>query len=289
MIFNNLRIVRSLCSWSSWPNRSNKDGFKDGFTLPKTRVALVLLGALPLSTFAHGQTGQPTVTALPYVLTYTGGIEVVATSTPMKQVPPAVGISTFGSLFGGGFAAATSSLPLSTAAIAATFATKKLVIIKNNNAYQKQEVQLQQNAQRQLEDIDSEVENEDVCIINPNVRLVVLPNGTFGLRPKSNSVSNSANLHHASSRTMARRTGRALPMLAAADTCELPEEQNADKMEADLEALNESETATEDALETAEAAAEAAEAAAEAAETAIEGALEAAEIMETILEACSLF
>jgi hypothetical protein len=281
MIFNKLRIIRSLCSWS---NRSNQHGF----TFPKTRFALVLLGALPLSSLAHGQTGQPTVTALPYVLTYTGGIEVVATTTPVTPVPPAVGISTFGSLFGGGFAAATSSLPLSTATVTAAFVTKKLTLVKNTVDYKKQINDWQQNAQQQRNEVQNEIEDEDGCSV-PNVQLVVMPNGKFGWRSKSKSGSNLANLHHASSRTMARRTRRALPMLAAADTCELPQEQNADQMEADLEALNESETASEDAIEAAEAAVDAAETAAEAAETAIESALEAAEILDTILEACSLF
>jgi hypothetical protein len=93
-----------------------------------------------------------------------------------------------------------------------------------------------------------------------------------------------------SNRIKALRMRHALPMLAAAaDTCELPQEQQAEQAEAELDTLTESETASEDAIEAAEAAAEAAEAAAEAAEVAAESALEAIEILDAILETCSLF
>jgi len=278
MIFNKLRIVRSLCSWS---NRS----IQDGFTIAKTRVALVLLSALPFSSHAQSLPNQITVTSLPYVLTDQGGIVVEAT-TAVTPVPPAVDISPFASLFGGGFSAINSYIPGSTGGVAAAgaiIAVQKITTLRTAAAAAQRNIQqVQHDANTAIDNEEENLEGSTCANVVPNV---VGLNGT-----KTGRITNPTRGRVVSNRIKALRRRHALPMLtAAAGTCELPQEQQAEQAEAELDTLTESQTASQDALEAAEAAADAAEAAAETAEVAAESALEAIEILDAILETCSLF
>jgi len=288
MIYKKPSIVRSFCScsrWSTWSNRI-------GVGIPGAKAALLLLSALSLSSHAQSLPGQITVTALPYVLTDQGGLVVVATTVPLKPVPQQVTNSGFASLLGGGFSAINSYLPGSTGGVAAAatiVAVRKITQLRIASAAAEKNInQTQQDANNAIAKA-KDADDFSCSDVEPNM---VGFNGTkTGPMPNlTNARVVSNRIRVVPNRIKALRMRHALPMLtAAAETCELPQEQQAEQAEAELDTLTESETASEDAIEAAEAAADAAEAAAEAAEVAAESALEAVEILDAILETCSLF
>jgi len=191
----------------------------------------------------------PTTTALPYLVTYQ--FATIHVQPVVGAVPPAVSQSGFGSLLGGGFSALLLE-PTASAATASAIATvHKLLMMKNENFAVKN------------------VNQWNLDATEANTRLM------------ANAVNCSNGFpavkfnHH----------------LIAADstTCTLPEQEEAQEAEEELQTLTESEEASQEVMEAAEAAAEAAEAAATAAEVAAEATLDALDVIEGLLDAISLF
>jgi hypothetical protein len=250
MVYHNLPTIRSF--------------FRRLFSAPGRKSALLALSAALLSSIASGQI--PTTTALPYVLTDQAGVIRVIATQPVAQVPPSVGTSTFGSLLGGGFSVLLTTPSASVASATATATVRSLLMLKKANALQTNFNKMQEDAKLAQQNIKSE---------NPEL---------FCEDDEFNAVKFN---HQLKGRAKARVKGGAHS--ADSSTCMLPEEQEAQEAEAELETLNESEEASQEALEAAESAAEAAEAAAEAAEAAAEAALDSIDVLEGILDAIALF
>jgi hypothetical protein len=223
---------------------------------------LVIVSAALLSSLASGQV--PTTTALPYLLKSPGaGIVVVATSGPVVNVPPAVTLSGFGSLLGGGFSSLLTAPIAWQASAAAIASVRELLEIKKGNFLKSNIAKMNQDAKMAEQNIEAEYPDVSGC---DDFRGV-----------KFNRQLKTALKSHNQFRT------------ADSSVCSLPEEQQAQEAEEELQALNEAGNSSQDAIEAAEAAAEAAEAAAEAAETAAEAALDGIDVLEGLLDALALF
>jgi hypothetical protein len=219
------------------------------------RGALLILGVALLSRVASGQV--PTVTALPYVLTEQAGvIRVITTYSPVKPVPPAVGVSQFGSLLGGGFSSILT--PSASAVTVGSIAlVHKLAYVNREAAAVKQVQQWEFDTNKAMTEA----------------------------KDKTVNCNNSAPLSFKGGLQGAMSANRRF----VAEFCAFPEEEEAQQAEEELEALNEAGEASQEAIEAAEEAAEVAEAAAEAAEASAEAALDAVDVLEALLETLSLF
>jgi hypothetical protein len=238
------------------------------FSTPGRKSALLVLSAALLSSIASGQIPTiPTTTALPYVLTDQPGEIHVTPIYGVAPVPAAVSAGGgFSSLLGGGFGSLLTTPTASTASAAATAAVRSLLMLKKANTLQADLARMNQTAELARQNIVSE---------NPEL----FCEGDAFTAVKYN--------HQLKTSVKARSKGDARP--ADSPACTLPEEQQAEEAEEELQAVTESEDATQEAIEAAEEAAEAAEAAAEAAETAAEIALDSIDVLEGILDALALF
>jgi hypothetical protein len=216
-------------------------------TLGKGGVFVAVSAAL-LSSIASGQV--PTTTALPYLLTNQPGVVYVAPSAVIP-VPPAVTLSGFGGLLGGGLSsiAATPSAAAGETLVLAT--VHKLLMMK-----------IESTAVKMVKQADDDT-------MAAQRELMSQGSGTC-------NTPNAVKSHH---------------RLKAADspTCTLPEEEEAQEAEEELQSLNEAGDATQEAIEAAEVAAEAAETAAEEAEAAAEAIADGLDVAEALLDALSLF
>ena len=193
--------------------------------------------------------------ALPYLLQSPGtSVVVVTPSGPVVHVPPAVTLSGFGSLFGGGFNTLLSAPIAANATAAAIAQVRSAEYISKGNA-----------AKQKIDQMNQDAKNAEQNIRDQNI-------DAFTCEDEFTAVKFNHHLKPADS-----------------SVCTLPEEQQAQEAEQELEALNEAGDTSQEAIEAAESAAEAAETAAEAAETAAEAALDAVDILESILETVSLF
>ena len=251
MIFGPLQTIRSF-------RRSRSAEF----CTPGRKSALLIGSAALLSSIASGQV--PTTTALPYLLTDQAGQIRVTTTTPLAPVPPAVGQSQFGSLLGGGFSVLLTTPTASAAAAAAQAAIHKLVLMKNANF-----------ATKAVQEWNFDAMQADARL-QTKLASTGCSNSEFSAERLNKGLITSIRFNH---------------KLTAGDSpvCMLPEEQQAEEAEEQLQALTEAEDASQEAIEAAEEAAEAAEAAAEAAETAAEAALDGIDVLEGLLDALSLF
>jgi hypothetical protein len=213
----------------------------------------IIGSAALLSSMAIAQV--PTTTALPYLLQSPGtSVVVVTPSGPVVHVPPAVTLSGFGSLFGGGFNTLLSAPIAANATAAAIAQVRSAEYISKGNA-----------AKQKIDQMNQDAKNAEQNIRDQNI-------DAFTCEDEFTAVKFNHHLKPADS-----------------SVCTLPEEQQAQEAEQELEALNEAGDTSQEAIEAAESAAEAAETAAEAAETAAEAALDAVDILESILETVSLF
>jgi hypothetical protein len=248
------------------------------------RRAAVLFGLLSVVLFSSTANGQlPTTTALPYLLTNDGLTKaVVIQAVSVTPVPPAVAQSNIGTLLGGGLSAAlTVGIGPSTEAAAAAVAiasARKIQSLKNLNAANKVRQEMQQDAQ-QGEAAD-EAQINQTCPL-PNA---IKPNAIKSVRYLRAKASRQLRANARQLRANARGQLRAND----ASLCST-QEQEADAAEEQLEELTEVGNASEEAIEGAEAAAEAAEVAAEVAEEAAEAAEIGIDILQSILDALSLF
>ena len=251
MIYDQLQTIRSF-------RRSHSAEF---CTLG--RSALLIGSAALLSTIASGQV--PTTTALPYLLTdQAGQIRVIATN-PVASVPLAVSQSGFGQLLGGGFNTLLATPTASLAAASATASIHKLLVLKAANYAKKTVQEWQFDGMKAKANLQAQLGNTGCS------------NAQFSSVRLSQGLTSAMKLNH--------------HLVTATDssTCTLPEEEQAEEAEEELQALTESEEASQEVMEAAEAAAEAAEAAATAAEVAAEATLDALDVIEGLLDAISLF
>jgi hypothetical protein len=253
------------------------------YFLPWRRAAapFALLSVVLFSGTAHGQ--LPTTTALPYLLTNDGLTKAVVIQTvSVIPVPPAVASSNIGTLLGGGLSAAlTVGIGPTTEAAAAAVAiasARKIQSLKNLNAANKVRQEMQQDAQ-QGEAAD-EAQLNQTCPL-PNA---IKPNAIKSVRYLRAKASRQLRANARQLRANARGQLRAND----ASLCSTQEDQ-ADVAEEQLEELTEVGNATQEAIEGAEAAAEAAEVAAEVAEEAAEAAEIGIDILQSLLDALSLF
>jgi len=238
------------------------------FSTPGRKSALLVLSAVLLSSIASGQI--PTTTALPYVLTDQAGvIRITPIYGTVAPVPAAAGLSGFGSLLGGGFGSLLATPTASAASAAATASVRSLLMMKKANDLQNNFNKMEQDAKQAEQKIESE---------NPEL---------FCEEDEFTPVKFN---HQLKTSVKARVKARLKGGARAADSpaCTLPEEQQAEEAEEELQTLQEAGDTTQEALEAAEEAAETAEAAAEAAETAAEAALDGLDVIEGILDALSL-
>ena len=253
MIYDQLHNSRSFSRRSRSAEFCNKG----------RKSTLLIWSAALLSSIASGQV--PTTTALPYLLTdQAGQIRVIATS-PVAPVPLAVSQSEFGSLLGGGFSVLLIE-PTASAATASAIATvHKLLMMKNENAAVKIVKQYDLDATKAEANLKSKL-------------------GSTGC---SNAQFSSVRLNQGL--RSAIQSNHRLVTAADSSTCTLPEEEEAQEAEEELQALTESEEASQEVIEAAEAAAEAAASAASAAEIAAEATLDGIDVLESLLDALSLF
>ncbi len=258
------------------------------YFLPRRRAAapFALLSVVLFSGTAHGQ--LPTTTALPYLLTNDGLTKAVVIQTvSVTPVPPAVAQSNIGTLLGGGLSAAlTVGIGPSTEAAAAAVAiasARKIQSLRNLNAANKVRQEMQQDAQ-QGEAADEAQLNQTCPLPNAIKPNAIKPNAIKSVRYLRAKASRQLRANARQLRANARGQLRAND----ASLCSTQEDQ-ADVAEEQLEELTEVGNATQEAIEGAEAAAEAAEVAAEVAEEAAEAAEIGIDILQSILDALSLF
>ena len=250
----------------------------------RAATPFALLSVVLFSNTAHGQ--LPTTTALPYLLTNDGLTKTVVIQTvSVPPVPPAVAQSNIGTLLGGGLSAAlTVGIGPSTEAAAAAVAiasARKIQSLKNLNAANKVRQEMQQDAQQG--EANEEAQLTQTCPL-PNA---IKPNAIKSVRYLRAKASRQLRANARQLRANARGQLRAND----ADLCstQQDEEEAADAAEEQLEELTEVGNATQEAIEGAEAAAEAAEVAAEVAEEVAEAAEIGIDILQSILDALSLF
>ncbi len=238
---------------------------------PGRRCALFLAHVPLLFGIARAQV--PTVTALPYLLTDQAGVIKIVASPPMSAVPPAVQASPIGGLLGGGFGSVLNSAILPTQAVAQAAAIaglRAVATIQKANAARAKLQQLQNDTEDAVAQQQQKLENFDCSVDDLRHRFGKNARAAAAQTGKSNGSPHK---------------WKALD----AGTCMLPQEQEAEEAESQLEAIDQSGDAAQEAIEAAEEAAEAAESVAEAAEAAAEALVDGLDVLEGILDALSLF